>query len=93
MTAPIDPGGTFGRWTVLSIDASARRAEAAIRDGAVKALRRRAALLQQAAALGVDVLDQGHRPPVRAIASEAALALRIARDWDRIADEIEGGAS
>ena len=61
--------------------------EHAIVAGAVGALRGRADLLRQRAAADVDVLDRV--PVVLVVASEAVHALRAARDWDRIAAELE----
>jgi len=64
--------------------------EAEILTGAVRALHRRAAAIRQRAALGVTRLD---RPPVVIVTSESATALRIARDFDEIAAQIEAEAS
>ncbi len=52
--------------------------------GAISALRRRAEALRARAALGKTVTNAG----VVIIASEAAHALRIARDWETLADEL-----
>jgi hypothetical protein len=62
--------------------------ETAVLAGAINALRRRAAAIRARASVGVTVLDR--RPPVRIVTSESACALRIAKDFDAIADEIEG---
>jgi len=59
---------------------------------AARALRRRATALRKRAAPGVTVLD-GYAKPVLVIASETAHALRIARDWERVARELEARSS
>jgi hypothetical protein len=64
--------------------------EDAIAAGAVAALRRRAAAIRVRASVGVTVLDR--RPPVRIVSSESATALRIAKDFDRIADDLAEAA-
>jgi hypothetical protein len=64
--------------------------EAAIAEAAIRALRRRANAIRQRAAPGVTVLDR--RPPVRILTSESATALRIAKDFDRIADVLAEAA-
>jgi hypothetical protein len=58
--------------------------EAAFVAGAARALRRRATMLRSKAAPGVTVQDS-----IVTIASESAHALRIARDFEEIAAEIE----
>jgi hypothetical protein len=68
---------------------SADRLEAAIAAGAVAALRRRAEAIRARASVGVTILD---RPPVRILTSESATALRIAKDFDRIADVLAEAA-
>ncbi len=70
-------------------------------DGAVAALRRRAVLLRKKAASGVTVLDRvpavgvtilDRSPALIVIVSESAHAMRIAKEFDRIAAEIEAEA-
>jgi hypothetical protein len=61
--------------------------ELAFRHGAVRVLRRRAEALRKRASDGVIALDC--TPAVIVLESESAHALRIARDWDRIASELE----
>jgi hypothetical protein len=65
--------------------------EAEIVTGAIRALRRRAEAIRERATPGVTILDR--RPPVRIITSESATALRIAKDFDAIADAIEAEAT
>ena len=62
--------------------------EADITAAAVRALRKRAEAISKRAAPGVVVLD-GYRRPVVVITSETAASLKIAKDFDRIAAEIE----
>jgi hypothetical protein len=64
--------------------------EAAIAEAAIRALRRRANAIRQRAAPGVTRLD---RPPVVIITSESATALRIAKDFEAIADSLEAEAT
>jgi hypothetical protein len=67
--------------------------EAAFIVGTVAALRKRGAVLRRKAALGITVLAD-RRPIVTIIASESAVSLKIADDFGRIANAIEGeGAS
>jgi hypothetical protein len=61
--------------------------EAVILSGAINALRRRADAIRARASVYMTVLDR--RPPVRIVTSESAHALRIAKDFDAIADAIE----
>jgi hypothetical protein len=63
--------------------------EHAITIAATRALRARAAVLRKRAAGGVTVVNCGDRPPVVVVASESAHALKIARDFDRIAAALE----
>jgi hypothetical protein len=53
--------------------------------GAVAALRKRGAVLRRKAAPGVTVLDS----IVTIIASESAISLRLARDFENLAAELE----
>jgi hypothetical protein len=69
---------------------SADPLEAAIAEAAIRALRRRANAIRQRAAPGVTRLD---RPPVVIVTSESAHALRIARDFEAIADSLESEAT
>jgi len=62
--------------------------EMAIVAAAARALRRRAEAIRKRAAPGVTALD-GYQPLVFVVTSEAAHALRIARDWDSMAAELE----
>jgi hypothetical protein len=64
--------------------------EADILAGAVRALRRRAALLRKKAASGVTVVD-GYRRPVLIVTSESAHAFKIAKSFDEIAADLEAG--
>jgi hypothetical protein len=41
------------------------------------------------ASIGVTVVDRGRQPPVLVVASEAAHAFEIARDFDQIAADLE----
>ncbi len=65
--------------------------EFAFLTGAVRALRNRAGALRQRAAPGVTKLDR--TPPVLVIASESAHALKIAGDFEAIANAIEAEAA
>jgi hypothetical protein len=64
--------------------------ESAMLSGAIRALRRRANAIRQRAAPGVTRLD---RPPVVIVTSESAHALRIAKDFEAIADSLESEAT
>ncbi len=66
--------------------------EAAVRAGAINALRRRAEAIRKLAAPGISALD-GYRPAVVVITSESATALKIARSWDAIAAKLEAEAA
>jgi hypothetical protein len=61
--------------------------ESALVAGAITALRNRAVALRKRATIGVTVLDR--RPVVLVVTSEAAHALRVARDWEAVANEME----
>jgi hypothetical protein len=73
------------RETVMTVDPF----EAAMIAGAINALRRRAEAIRARASVGVTRLDQS---PVVIITSESATALRIAKDFDRIADDLAEAA-
>ena len=62
--------------------------EAAIASGAISALRKRSAIRHAIADEATTALDQTN---VTVMSPEARLSRRMARDWDAIADEIEGG--
>jgi hypothetical protein len=64
--------------------------EADVLSGAIRALRNRAAAIRKRAAPGVTRLD---RPPGVIVTSESATALRIAKDFDAIAAELEAEAA
>jgi hypothetical protein len=55
--------------------------------GAVVALDRRAAALRAKAELGITVVESEHGPAT-IVSSEAAAALRLARDFEEIADDL-----
>jgi hypothetical protein len=63
--------------------------EAEIVTGAIRALRRRAEAIRARASANITIID---RPPVRILTSESATALRIAKDFDRIADDLAEAA-
>ncbi len=65
--------------------------EAAFLAGTISALRRRAEALRQRAQPGVTALD-GYQPIVIVVASESATAIKIAKDFERIADELASEA-
>jgi len=69
---------------------SADPLEAAMTAAVISVLRRRAAAIRERAAPGVTRLD---RPPVVIITSESETALRIAKDFDAIAAELEAEAA
>jgi hypothetical protein len=85
--AAFDPGSSSGAAIArrggsrVMSDPIQNSLELVFRRGAVRVLRRRAEALH-----GVTVLD---RTPVVVVESESAHILRMARDWDRIASELE----
>ncbi len=76
----------------MSERASSDQLECAIVVGAVSALDRRVAALRARANLGITLVDSEHgRATI--ISSEAAEALKLARDFEEIARDLEAGAS
>jgi hypothetical protein len=65
--------------------------ESAIQAAAARALRRRASVQRERAALGTAAVDHGGKL-VTIIASEARAALTLAEDFEEIAADLEGSS-